>query len=104
MPLLPALALRLTVGREDDWARHNATEALNGQLWLLVLWNGFLAPVFLAQGRVPSWALWCFLGAFVSMASIYLMAIIHTVQASRGRWWRYPLPFRVVPGSVRRPD
>jgi hypothetical protein len=104
MPLLPALALRLTVGREDPWTRHHSTEALNGQLWLLVFWNGFLAPTFFASGTRGPWVLWCFLGAFISMASIYLMAIIHTIQASRGRWWRYPLPFRVVPGSVRRSD
>ena len=31
-------------------------------------------------------------------------AVRGAVQASRGNLWRYPVPFRVVPGSVRKND
>ena len=105
--LVPAIVLRVTVGRRDRFTRHHTTEALNAQIWFLVVWNALLLPLILASrdgGDPPGWA---FIGmplAFVAFLSTAGLAVRGSVQAGRGIWWRYPVPFRFVPGSVRRND
>ena len=105
--LVPAIVLRMTVGRRDPFTRHHTTEALNAQIWFLMVWNALLLPLILTSrdgGDPPGWA---FIGmplAFVAFLSTAGLAVRGSVQAGRGIWWRYPVPFRFVPGSVRRSD
>ena len=105
--LVPAIMLRVTVGRRDRFTRHHTTEALNAQIWFLVVWNALLLPLILTSrngGDPPGWA---FIGmplAFVAFLSTAGLAVRGSVQAGREIWWRYPVPFRFVPGSVRRND
>jgi len=72
-----------------------------------VIWNGLLLPLVLTSMNGGGTPVWAFFGMPLAFAA-YLMtaglAIFGAVQASRGNWWRYPLPFRVVPGSVRKND
>jgi uncharacterized Tic20 family protein len=107
MPLVPAIVLRVTVGRRDRFTRHHTTEALNAQIWFVVIWNVLLLPLDVTSrdgGDPPGWAYIGPLLGFVALLSLAGLAIRGAVQASRGNWWRYPLPFRVVPGSVRESD
>lgn len=107
MLVVPALVLRVTVGRRDRFTRHHTTEALNAQIWFVLIWIVILLPPYVTSwdggdpvGRV-------FLGmalAFVALLSMAGLAIRGAVQASRGGWWRYPVPFRVVSGSARESD
>jgi uncharacterized Tic20 family protein len=105
--LVPAIVLRVTVGRRDRFTRHHTTEALNAQIWFAVIWNALLLPLIVTSrggGDPPGWA---FIGmplAFVAFLSTAGLAVRGSVQAGRGIWWRYPAPFRVVPGSVRKSD
>jgi uncharacterized Tic20 family protein len=104
MPLVPAIVLRVTVGRRERFTRHHTTEALNAQIWFAVIWNVLLLPLDVTSrdgGDTPGWAFIGPLLGFVALLSLAGLAIRGAVQASRGNWWRYPLPFRVVPGSVR---
>jgi uncharacterized Tic20 family protein len=103
--LVPAIVLRVTVGRQDPFTRHHTTEALNAQIWFAVVWNALLLPLILTSrdgGDPPGWV---FIGmplAFVAFLSTAGLAVRGSVQAGRGIWWRYPVPFRFVPGSVPR--
>jgi uncharacterized protein len=107
MLMFPALVLRVTVGRRDRFTRHHTTEALNAQIWFAVIWIGLILPLDLISwsgGEVPAWALFCVSLALAACFATAGLAIYGAVQASRGSWWRYPLPFRVVQGSVRKND
>ena len=107
MLVVPAIVLRVTVGRRDRFTRHHTTEALNAQIWFVVIWIVILLPPYVTSwdggDPVERVLLGMALGfvAFVSMAGL---AVRGAVQASRGNWWRYPVPFRVVSGSVRESD
>jgi len=60
MPLVPAIVLRGTVGRAGRFTRHHTTEALNAQIWFVVIWNALLLPLILTSrdgGDTPAWAL-----------------------------------------------
>ena len=103
--LVSAIVLRVTVGRRDRFTRHHTAEALNAQIWFLVVWNALWIPLFLTSGDGADPPAWAWLGplfGFMAFLATAGLAIRGAVQASRGNWWRYPLPFRVVPGSVRR--
>jgi len=104
LPLLPALVMRLLpVYRSDSFLRHHATEALNAQINMAVLWNGgfwvatsshfplaVAAPlVVIGVGSWPVLAVLCIRGG---------------MRASRGEWWRYPVALRLIPGSRKRPS
>ena len=107
MILVPAIVLRVTVGRRDSFTRHHTTEALNAQIWFLVVWNALMLPLILTSGdgaEPPAWVWFGPLLGLLAGVSTVGFAIRGAVQASRGIWWRYPLPFRVVPGSVRQND
>ena len=39
MPFVPAIILRVTVGRGDRFTRHHTNEALNAQIWFGLIWN-----------------------------------------------------------------
>ena len=105
--LVPAIVLRVTVGRRDRFTRHHTTEALNAQIWFAVIWNACLLPLDVTSWRGGDPPAWTFIGiplAFVALISTAGLAIRGSVQAGRGIWWRYPVPFRFVPGSVRASD
>lgn len=107
MILVPAIVLRVTVGRRDRFTRHHTAEALNAQIWFLVVWNALMLPLILTSGDGAEPPAWVWLGpllGFLAGVSTVGLAIRGAVQASRGNWWRYPLPFRVVPGSVPKKD
>jgi len=107
MLLVAAIVLRVTVGRRDRFTRHHATEALNAQIWFVVIWNACLLPLAVTStggGDPPAWAFIGPLLGVVAFLTLGGLAIRGAVQASRGKWWRYPVPFRFVPGSVRESD
>jgi hypothetical protein len=47
MPVIAALAVRLTLGEKDPFVNHHATEALNAQIWFAILWNGVGLSIFI---------------------------------------------------------
>lgn len=105
--LVPAIVLRVTVGRRDPFTRHHTTEALNAQIWFLMIWSVLLLPwilIGIEGGDPPAWAFIGLALGFVASLSTAGLAVLGSVQAGKGIWWRYPVPFRVVPGSVRTSD
>jgi hypothetical protein len=59
MPLVPAIVLRVTVGRRDRFTRHHTTEALNAQIWFVVIWNALMLPLIVTSwdgGNPSTWA------------------------------------------------
>lgn len=110
LAVITPLVIRLTAGKRDPYTKHHSSEALNAQIWFAVLWTALLLPF-----AIPLWsAYWSDtapvapapevfvavgLGALVLVAGLTGLSIYAAVQASRGHWCRYPLPFRVVPGS-----
>jgi uncharacterized Tic20 family protein len=98
------LVIYLTGGRNDRFVKHHAAEALNAQIWFAIAWNGLLGPLVIAgivsgDAGPPRWMLGAIPLAFVSLALMAGFSVRGAVQASRGLWWRYPLPFRFVRGS-----
>jgi uncharacterized Tic20 family protein len=98
------LVLYLTGGRTDRFVKHHAAEALNAQIWFVIIWNALLAPLVIAgfvsgDAGPPIWMVAVVPVAFLAFAVVAGFAIRGAVQASRGVWWRYPLPFRFVRGS-----
>jgi hypothetical protein len=87
----------------DRSTRHHTAEALKAQIWFLVVWNALMLPLILTNGDGAEPPVWVWFGPlleFLAGVSTVGLAIRGAVQASRGNWWRYPLPFRVVPGSL----
>ncbi|GAA1900275.1 DUF4870 domain-containing protein [Lapillicoccus jejuensis] len=114
LPLIAAIALRLTVGRQqDEFTRHHTTEALNAQITWGVVWNvvgfaGFFSSFGMMTHPGPTTEIpWGFLVAWFGCAASFLVmlacGITGAVKASRGEWFRYPLSVRVVRGARRRP-
>jgi uncharacterized Tic20 family protein len=107
LPVIGPLAIRLTVGKRDTFVRHHATEALNVQIYFAVLWNILIGSLIVTMATnldsesPPVLLFVAFPFAFLAWALLLGAGIRGAVQASRGVWWRYPLPFRIVPGSVR---
>lgn len=104
--VIAPLVILFTVGREDRFVKHHAAEALNAQIWFAILWNALLGPLVVTtwihpDRDPPGWWLVAFPLAFVCFAVTAGFAIRGTIQAYRGVWWRYPLPFRFVRGSVK---
>ena len=91
----------------DRSTRHHTAEALKAQIWFLVVWNAVMLPLILTSGDGAEPPVWVWFGPlleFLAGVSTVGLAIRGAVQASRGNWWRYPLPFRVVPGSLPKKD
>lgn len=107
VPVVAAIVIRLTVGRKDAFVRHHASEALNAQIWFTILWNvlvgGFVVAASTQAGEVepPAWIFLVIPLAFLTGALMLVGSIVAAVQANRGVWWRYPLPFRFVSGAMR---
>jgi uncharacterized Tic20 family protein len=106
LAVIGPLAIYLTAGRNDRFVKHHAAEALNAQIWFAIAWNALLGPlvvVSFASGDAgpPGWMIAAVPLAFILFAVTAGFALRGMVQASRGVWWRYPLPFRFVRGSQR---
>lgn len=105
--VIAPLLILLTFGRRDPFVKHHASEALNAQIWFFILWNALIGSFVVVALTVagtqgpPVWMLALFPLAIAAYAVVGGFAIWATVQASRGVWWRYPLPFRFVKGSVK---
>jgi uncharacterized Tic20 family protein len=106
LAVIAPLVIRLTAGKNDPFARHHATEALNAQIFFVIIWNVLLGSLIALasanpdEANPPGWFFIAFSGAFLAAALMLGFAIRGAVQASRGIWWRYPLPFRFVRGSA----
>lgn len=115
--IIVALVVRLTVGERHAFTRHHAVEALNWQIFLLMLYvigmviyfATFLASMGLTmQGRGgshgPPAAFFASFGVFgllwLAAFGFVGFAIYAAVAAGQGRWYRYPMPFRLVRGSM----
>jgi uncharacterized Tic20 family protein len=104
LAIVGPLVIYLTGGRTDPFVKHHAAEALNVQIWFVIVWNALLGPLVIAgfvsgDAGPPLWMVAVIPVAFLVLAVTAGFAVRGTVQASRGLWWRYPLPFRFVPGS-----
>ena len=108
LPLVAAVVIRFTVGAKDAFVRHHASEAANAQLLFFVVWNaaglfGMAYGMRLTPGptdEIP----WPFViswltgvGALVVCGSFSARAAI---KAYRGVFYRYPQPFRLIPGAL----
>ena len=98
------LVIYLTAGRSDRFVKHHASESLNAQIWFAIFWNGLLGPLIIAtavngDAGPPHWMFAAIPLAMLDLAVTVGFAIRGAVQASRGVWWRYPLPFRFVRGA-----
>ena len=94
------------MGKEAALVRHHSSEALNAQISFGILWNAlgvvYLAAFFANPHDQPlAVILTVFPLLFLTIAGFTVFSIIGAVQASRGRFWRLPLLWRPVRGSVR---
>jgi uncharacterized protein len=94
--ILP-LIIYLTVGKEDPFVRHHASESLNFQLTYLMLFLGGFVLGFATLG----------LGFLLIIPLLLMVAVAHIVfaimgamKANQGEWWRYPVNIRFVKGAV----
>lgn len=102
------LVLYLTIGRDDRFVRHHASEGLNFAITLFgVTMVGMIVAVAVMLGGISTGAE---AGAFGGFAVVWLavmvislgswaFAIVGAVRASQGEWWRYPVCIRLVKGA-----
>lgn len=99
------------VAKDKAFVRHHAAEALNLTLTTIIpqlLALGLLVPYYLdiltnLDGDTPPVTNTFVVGLVLLLAialATYAVAIVAIVRASRGRWWRIPLPFHPVRGVV----
>jgi len=98
------LVIRLTSGRDNEYVRHHATEALNfmitaGVLYAIAmaLWLVSVASSFGSDGTPAFFAMMPLL--WLLQAAVLAFSIVGGVRASQGVWWRYPISVRFVPGA-----
>nr|WP_295693244.1 DUF4870 domain-containing protein [Lapillicoccus sp.] len=106
LPLVAVIVIRLTVGKQAALVRHHSSEALNAQICFGVLWNvfgGIYLAALLTRPQDPPFAVLftVFILMLLTAAGSTVMSIIGAVQASQGRFWRYPVLWRPVRGAVR---
>lgn len=88
---LGPLIVYLTVGKDDPFVRHHASEALNFQLTVLVATIVSAVLMLVLIG---------FVLIFVVSIGALVSAIVATMAASRGEWYRYPVCIRFVSGAL----
>lgn len=101
VPVIAPTAILMTAGRADPFVRHHAREALNAQIWFAIGWNLLAGSAIASAVRAgdagpPAWFVIAFGLAALLLVVTTGFALRGVVQASRGIWWRYPLPFRFV--------
>lgn len=108
LPILCPLLVRIIRGKRDRFSKHHSTEALNAHLTFLVFLIALIASVWLIgannPGRSTTGWLWLALLIWGFAALVWtVLSIVGTVQASHGKWWRYPFSIRFVPGATKNP-
>jgi uncharacterized Tic20 family protein len=93
------LVLYLTTGKDDPFVRHHSAEALNFSITYAIASFGLVAALFVGFVFPPAFIAF-FLGIFVLIIGHLVFVLMAGVAAYRGQWWRYPVCFRLVPGSV----
>ena len=111
LPVVGALAIRLTAGSRDEFVKHHSTEALNAQILFGLIWNLAIGTVVVissihagARGSdiPPGWVLIAIPIGLLAFLVTMGEAIRGAVQAHRGVWWRYPINLRLIRGATRR--
>lgn len=110
IPVIGALAIRLTSASRDAFIRHHATEALNAQILFGIAYNAVLLPAFIVTAakapthpqEAPVLLIGAVLFGIVAYAAMMGLAIRGAVQAHRGVWWHYPISLRLVRGAQHR--
>ncbi|MFC8500845.1 DUF4870 domain-containing protein [Pedococcus sp. NPDC057267] len=106
LPLIAAIVIRLTAAKDDPFVRHHATEALNAQILFTIIWNLILGPLIVISAlnpddpNPPVWLFVAIPGAILIDGLMFAFAIRGAIQASRGIWWRYPQPIRLMRGAT----
>ena len=109
LPILCPLLVRVIRGRRDPYSKHHSSEALNAHITYLVLLLVLIGSVLITASRnpgagAPGWLVGVaiLIGVLATVAWT-VFSIVGTVQASRGKWWRYPTSIRLVPGATKTP-
>ena len=96
LPILCPLLVRVIRGRRDPYSKHHSSEALNAHITYLVLLLVLIGSVLITASRnpgagAPGWLVGVaiLIGVLATVAWT-VFSIVGTVQASRGKWWRYP--------------
>lgn len=89
--VLGPLAVWLWKRDDDEFIKHQALEALNFQLTMLIAVVASLLLMFTIVGLVPGIILLLLIGALM-----VIMPIVAAVSAKRGEQYRYPFSWRLV--------
>ena len=97
-PLLPLL-IRLTVGRQNPFVRHHATEALNFMILFMLI---FIPAVFVGGYSLATsvsdnslqFTLAQVVGELALLGGL-ACSMVAAVNAANGKWWRYPVTLRL---------
>jgi uncharacterized protein len=101
------LVLRVTAGRDNEYVRHHATEALNFMILATIVYVASLILMlssirFSTTGGFPRGFVLGELVVGLLQVGVAAFAIVGAVRASQGVWWRYPISIRFVPGARPR--
>jgi uncharacterized Tic20 family protein len=100
--ILP-LVLRLTEGERNPYVKHHATEALNLNLTVLLVYVSLYPTSFIAMMATGGRLVWLLVPVLVLVFASFVLAavfsIVGAVRASHGHWYRYPLVIRFVKGA-----
>jgi uncharacterized Tic20 family protein len=107
---LLALIIYLVDGGKDRFVRHHASEALNFQLSMLIVFfvdYALLFPTFFLGALFPPFfvlSALAFAAFFAVIVVNIVFSIIGMVRANRGEWWEYPINLRMVRGRCPRAE
>lgn len=103
LPLVLPIVLRVVGGRQGRFTRHHTNEALNAQIWFAIIWNASIITMIAStgDGEAPAWIAVPIAIVLLDGLALLIFGILGAVRASQGAYWRYPLPFRFTPGSLR---
>ena len=107
--VLVALAVRLTAGRRNDFARHHRSAALNIPLTVVLIWLLAIGSIVVFpdlytttdetfEESTGPWILVPFTAIVASVVVGGVLSVIGAVRAGQGRWWRTRLAIPFVPG------
>jgi uncharacterized Tic20 family protein len=107
LPILCPLLVRVIRGRRDPYSKHHSSEALNAHITFLVLLLALIGSVLITATRnpgtgAPGWLVgMAILIGVLATVAWSVLSIYGTVQASRGKLWRYPVSIRFAPGATK---
>lgn len=106
LPVMLPIILRVMAGQQGRLPKHHTNEALNAQIWFVIVWNLSIGSITMCENFgviLPSWSYWILAIAPVALLFTVICAICGAISAYRGNYWRYPMLFRFTRGSVRGP-